>query len=91
MIIFEQFLSILIEILEPIPGVKESTLINDWENIIAYCKGYEQSEALVKKFGLFQIQMSGLVCSKTPGICCNSYPHLSLETAFPALETTQNC
>ena len=44
----------------PIPEVKKSELTKDSENIFAYWKISEQSEAFSNKLGLFQIQLGGL-------------------------------
>ena len=45
---------------------KKIELIKDSQNSFAYWKELEQSEALVNKLGLFQIQLRGLGGSKTP-------------------------
>ena len=45
---------------------KKIELIKDSQNIFAYWKESEQSEALVNKLGLFQIQLRGLGGSTTP-------------------------
>ena len=55
-----------IRISGPIPDVKNTALINDWENIIVYWEEFEESEALVNRFGLFQVQLEGLVGVATP-------------------------
>ena len=39
-----QFLSTFIRTSGPVPEVKKSALINNYENIIAYSEEYEQSE-----------------------------------------------
>ena len=62
-----------------------------WEKIIAYWVEFEQVQALLNKFGLFQIQFGGLGGWTTPGKVRNFFPHLSLEAVFPALELTQSC
>ena len=45
---------------------KKIELIKDSQNIFAYWKESEQSEELVNKLGLFQIQLRGLGGSTTP-------------------------
>ena len=52
--------------------------------------GENLREALANTFGLFQIQMRRLGGVATQGTFCNFYPHLSLETVFPALKLTPN-
>ena len=57
--------STLIKISRPTLDVKKkkkkkSELIKDSQNIFAYFKEPEQSEALANKLGLFQIQLGGL-------------------------------
>ena len=73
---------------------KISALINDWENIIAYWEESKQSKALVDKCGSLHTKNGFWVWgvgSAAPEKLCNLYPHLSLETVFPALKLTQNC
>ena len=50
---------------------KKTALINDWESIV-YWEEFEQSEELVNKFGLFQVQLEGLMGVATPGNCISS-------------------
>ena len=50
-----QFSSTFIRTSGPITEVKKSALINDWENI-AYWDKSQQSKALAKNLGLFQMQ-----------------------------------
>ena len=45
---------------------KKNELIKDSQNIFTYWKESEQSEALVNKLGLLQIQLRGLGGSTTP-------------------------
>ena len=45
---------------------KKNELITDSQNIFAYWKESEQSEALANKLVLFQIQLEGLGGSTTP-------------------------
>ena len=45
---------------------KKIELIKDSQNIFAYWKESQQSEALANKLGLFQIQLGGLGGSATP-------------------------
>ena len=45
---------------------------------------------LANKFGLFRIHLGGLCEVAIPRECCIFYPHLSLQTVFPALKLTQN-
>ena len=61
----------------PIPEVKKSELINDWEHISAYWDESKQSEALANKLGLFQKQLGGLGGGITPEIFCNFSLHLN--------------
>ena len=75
----------------PIPEVKNPTLINDYENIIAYSKESEQSEVLGKQVWFVPNTFGGLRVSLTSGKCGHFYFHLSLETIFPALKLTLNC
>ena len=49
--------STFIRISVPIPEVKKSALINDYENIIAYSEEAVQSEVWANKCGLFQIHL----------------------------------
>ena len=56
---------------------KKSELINDWENIFAYYKEFEQGEALVNKLVLFQLQLGDLGGSTTQGKFCNFFFHLN--------------
>ena len=55
--------------------------INNWANI-AYGEEFEQSEALAKRFRLFQIYLWGLGGDMTPAKFCNFFPHLSLGAVF---------
>ena len=68
----------------------KSALINDWESF-AYWGEYEQSDQLVTRFGLFQIQKRGLGGVATSGKFCKFYLYLNLEIVFPAIKLTQNC
>ena len=56
----------LIKISGPTLEVKKIELIKNSQNIFAYWKESEQSEALANKLGLFQIQLGGLGGSTTP-------------------------
>ena len=56
----------LIKISGPTLEVKKNRLFKDSQNIFAYWKESEQSEALANKLGLFQIQLGGLGGSTTP-------------------------
>ena len=62
----------------PIPEL-ESALINDWENVIAYCEESQQSEVYMIKSDLFQLQLCGLWGSATSG------------KTPPEFTLTQNC
>ena len=55
-----QCLSTFIIISRSILKVRESVLINNWENIISYWEKFQQSKTLANNFGLFQIQLGGL-------------------------------
>ena len=79
----------LLFLLKPIAEVKQSPLINDYENIIAYSEESKQSEVYANKCCLFQIHLRVLEISATSGKFDYFYSHLSLETVFPALKLTQ--
>ena len=49
--------STFVKISGTIPEVKKICFNQCWENIIAYWDECEQSEALAKKFGLFQMEL----------------------------------
>ena len=70
--------------------VKRSAFINNWENI-AHWEKSEQSKASAK-CGSFQKLLGDLGGGSggTPRKICNVYPHLRLETVFPALKQSQN-
>ena len=55
-----QCLSTFIIISRSILKVRESVLINNWENIISYWEEFQQSKTLANNFGLFQIQLADL-------------------------------
>ena len=62
-----QYSCTLIKISGPTLEVKKKIeLIKDSQNIFAYWKESQQSEALANKLGLFQIQLGGLGGSATP-------------------------
>ena len=69
-----QSLSTFIRISGPIPGVKKSALINDYENI-ACSEESEQSEVLVNQCDLFQRHLAGLRVSATTGKFGYFYSH----------------
>ena len=75
-----------IKISGPIPGVKKSALINDYENI-AYSEECEQSEVQVNKCDLFQKHLVGLRPSATIRKFGYFHSHWSLELV---LKLTQN-
>ena len=88
-----QYLNFFIRISRPIPHVKKSALINDWENIFTYWVQSQQSEVWVNKCGLFQIQLGEGGSGSGPilGKFCKIYPHLILEPVFAGLKLTKNC
>ena len=54
--------STFIKISGPIPEVKKSALISDWDNIVAY---WEEARC-----GLFQVQLCSLGVGVNPGRFC---------------------
>ena len=55
------------------------------EIVIAYSKVFDQSETSGDKCGLFQIHLRGMEAMQLQGDFAIFYPHLSMETVFPAL------
>ena len=71
-------------------GKKISALILDWENNIASGKNPSKTRPLLLAYTvkyLMGLQAGSAATRKF----CNLYPHLCLETVFPALKLTQNC
>ena len=74
---------------------KKNICIVQWSgNIITYWEKSKHSEAFGWQVWFFPYckKVVGLRAGSTViGKCCNLYPHLCLETIFPALKITQNC
>ena len=81
-------------------------MINDWENIIAYCKWSIISSNHIVTISYCKYSISNkskcwqasATCSKTAGslekkrvIFFSFYPQMGLEPVFPALNLTPNC
>ena len=72
-------------------------MIYDWENNIAYRKNHLSKarpllQASATRFMNYVNKLAtGSRGTATAGIFCNLYPHLCLETVFPAPKLTQNC
>ena len=81
--------STFIRILEPFPEVKESALVNDYENIIAYFKESEKSE--VNKCSLFSIHLKGLRIWCFLRKIWLFLLLFKIGNSIPALKRTQNC
>ena len=69
-----------------IRGKKISALINDWENNKVLGLGCQ-----CNLFHVYSKQLANSSRGTAIGIFCNLYPHLCVETVFPALNMTQSC
>ena len=69
--------STFIRISGPFSKVK-TTLINDYENIVAYSEQTEQSEVWVNRCGLLLIYFGGLRVGAIPGKLGYFYSHLKV-------------
>ena len=61
-------------------------MMNDWENNKA-----KALAASAIRFMLYSKQLANESRSTARGTFCNLYPHLCVETVFPAFKLTQNC